>query len=63
VEGFLEGHAHIRPKIAPILRGFVKMIGPGGIRQPITATYPIAQVKEAAAHAVKGGKIILSLDG
>ena len=37
------------------------MIGPGGIRQPITATYPVDQVKEAVAHAVKGGKILLSL--
>ena len=61
VEGFFEGHPHILPKIAPILRELVKMIGPGGIRQPITATYPIDQVKEAVAHAIKGGKILLSL--
>jgi hypothetical protein len=32
-----------------------------GIRQPITATYPIDQVKEAVAHAIKGGKILLRL--
>ena len=41
VEGFFEGHPHILPKIAPLLRELVKMIGPGGIRQPIAATYPI----------------------
>jgi NADPH:quinone reductase-like Zn-dependent oxidoreductase len=61
VEGFFEGHPHILPKIAPVLRELVKMIGPGGIRQPIAATYPIDQVKEAVAHAVKGGRILLSL--
>jgi NADPH:quinone reductase-like Zn-dependent oxidoreductase len=61
VEGFFEGHPHILPKIAPILSELVKMIGPGGIRQPITATYPIDQVKEAVAHALRGGKILLSL--
>jgi NADPH:quinone reductase-like Zn-dependent oxidoreductase len=61
IEGFFEGHPHILPKIAPTLRELVKMIDPGGIRQPITATYPIDQVKEAVAHAVKGGKILLSL--
>jgi NADPH:quinone reductase-like Zn-dependent oxidoreductase len=61
VEGFFEGHPHILPKIAPLLRGLVKMIGPGGIRQPIAATYPIDQVKEAVAHAVKGGRVLLSL--
>ena len=63
VEGFFEGHPHILPKIAPVLRELVKMIGPGGIRQPIAATYPIDQVKEAVAHAVKGGRILLSLSG
>jgi NADPH:quinone reductase-like Zn-dependent oxidoreductase len=61
VEGFYEGHPHIVPKIAPVLRELVKMIGPGGIRQPIAATYPIDQVKVAVAHAVKGGRILLSL--
>ena len=61
VEGFYEGHPHILPKITPVLRELVKMIGPGGIRQPIAATYPIDQVKEAVAHAVKGGRILLSL--
>ena len=61
VEGFFEGHPHILPKIAPLLRDLVKMIGPGGIRQPIAATYPIDQVKEAVAHAVKGGRVLLSL--
>jgi NADPH:quinone reductase-like Zn-dependent oxidoreductase len=61
VEGFFEGHPHIVPKIAPVLRELVPMIGPGGIRQPITATYPIDRVKEAVAHAVRGGRILLSL--
>jgi NADPH:quinone reductase-like Zn-dependent oxidoreductase len=61
VEGFFEGHPHILPKIAPALHDLVKMIGPGGIRQPIAATYPIDRVKEAVAHAVKGGKILLSV--
>ena len=61
VEGFFEGHPHVLPKIAPALRELVKMIGPGGIRQPITATYPIDRVKEAVAHAVKGGRILLNL--
>ena len=61
VEGFFEGHPHILPKIAPVLRELVQMIRPSGIRQPITATYPIDRVKEAVAHAVRGGRILLSL--
>src|SRR5215472_566412 len=61
LEGFFEGHPHILPKIAPILRELVKMIGPGGIRQPIAGTYPVDRVKEAVAHAVKGSRILLSL--
>lgn len=63
VEGFYEGHPHILPKVTPVLRELVKMIGPGGIRQPIAAIYPIDQVKEAVAHAVKGGRVVLSLGG
>jgi len=31
-EGFYEGHPHILPKIAPVLRELVNMIGPGGVR-------------------------------
>ena len=61
VEGFFEGHTHILPKIAPALRELVKMIGPGGIRQPIAETYPIDRVKEALAHAGKGGRVLLSV--
>ena len=52
VEGFFEGHPHILPKIAPIPRELVKMIGPGGIRQPIAATYPVDRVKEAVVVAI-----------
>jgi hypothetical protein len=37
------------------------MTGPGGIRHPIAATYPIDRVKKAIAHAVKGDRILLSL--
>jgi NADPH:quinone reductase-like Zn-dependent oxidoreductase len=62
VEGFYEGHPHILPKIGPVLRELVNMIGPCGIRQPIAAIYPIDQVKEAVAHAVQGGKILLRLN-
>jgi NADPH:quinone reductase-like Zn-dependent oxidoreductase len=61
VEGFFEGHPHNLVKIPPILRELVEMIGLGGIHQPIAATYPINRVKEAIAHAVKGGRILLSV--
>jgi len=61
-EGFYEGHPHILPKIAPVLRELVNMIGPGGVRQPIAAIYPIDQIKEAVAHAIRGGKVLLSLN-
>jgi NADPH:quinone reductase-like Zn-dependent oxidoreductase len=62
VEGFYEGHPQVLSKIGPVLRELVDMIGPGGVRQPIAAIYPIDQVKEAVAHAVRGGKILLSLN-
>lgn len=63
VEGFFEGYPHNLPKIQPVLRDLVGLIGPGGIRQPVAATYPIDRIKEAVAHAIKGGKILIEIGG
>ncbi|ATF89920.1 hypothetical protein [Burkholderia gladioli] len=33
-----------------------------GIRQPVAAVYPITRLKEALAHAVNGGKVLLAFE-
>jgi NADPH:quinone reductase-like Zn-dependent oxidoreductase len=40
VEGFFEGHPHILPKIAPLLRDLVKIIGPGAFASRLPRPIP-----------------------
>ncbi|HEX4742167.1 MAG TPA: 2-enoyl thioester reductase domain-containing protein [Caulobacteraceae bacterium] len=60
VEGFYEGHPDRAVRVGPILHDLVRLLGPDGVKQPIAAVYPVPQAKEAVAHAVKGGKVLLS---
>lgn len=59
VHGFFEGHPEHRARIPHSLAGLVDLLRPGGIRQPVAAVYPVAEVEEAVAHAVRGGRILL----
>jgi NADPH:quinone reductase-like Zn-dependent oxidoreductase len=64
VEGFFEHSERMIPKIDSTLRQVAGMIsGPDAILQPVAATYPIEQIKEAVAHAVQGKKVILDIGG
>jgi NADPH:quinone reductase-like Zn-dependent oxidoreductase len=60
VEGFYEGHPDRAVRVGPILRDLVRLLGPDGVKQPIAAVYPVSQAKAAVAHAVRGGKVLLS---
>jgi hypothetical protein len=37
------------------------MIGSGQVHIPIAASYPLSSIKEAIAHAQRGGKILLNV--
>ena len=63
VEGFFELSPEMKPKVTATLRSLVKYLGPGGIRQPIAATYTLDRLKEAVAHAVTGRKVLLQFNG
>jgi NADPH:quinone reductase-like Zn-dependent oxidoreductase len=60
VEGFFEGHPDRSARIVPLLRDLVHLIGADGVAQPVAAVYPLSALKEAVAHAVGGGKVLLS---
>lgn len=65
-----EIHLHafyqVRPeydaKIPGILADATKMIAAGTLHAPIAAVYPLSAIKEAAAHAERGGKVLLDME-
>jgi len=63
VRGFWLGHPESVAKSAPPLEDAAEMIASGKVHIPITATYPLSSIKEAVAHAQRGGKILLEIAG
>jgi NADPH:quinone reductase-like Zn-dependent oxidoreductase len=39
------------------------MIAAGEVAVPITATYPLYEIKAPVAHALQGGKLLLEVHG
>ncbi len=63
MRGFWLGHPEIAAKIPPAVVQAAKMIASGGVQIPVAATYPLSAIKEAVAHAQRGGKILLDVRG
>ena len=61
VRGFWLGHPETAAKSAPTIAQAAEMIASGRVRIPVAATYPLSSIKEAVAHAVRGGKILLDV--
>ena len=61
VRGFWLGHPETMAKSAPAMAQAAEMIASGRVRIPVAATYPLSSIKEAVAHAVRGGKILLDV--
>lgn len=61
MRGFWLGHPEFAAKVAPALVQAAKMIASGRLRIPVAATYPLSSIKEAVAHAQRGGKILLDV--
>jgi len=63
VRGFWLGHPEFAAKIAPAVGQAAVMIASGRVHIPVAATYPLSAIKEAVAHAQRGGKILLDVAG
>jgi len=61
VRGFWMAHPEFEAKLAPATAQAAEMIASGRIHVPVTATYPLSSIKEAVAHAQRGGKILLGV--
>src|ERR1700731_4701621 len=63
MRGFYMGHREFAAKLAPAAAQAAKMIASGRLHIPVAATYPLSSIKEAIAHAQRGGKILLEVAG
>src|SRR5258708_18986617 len=61
VRGFFMGHAEFAAKLAPAAMQAAEMIASGRVHIPVAATYALSSIKEAVAHALRGGKILLDV--
>jgi NADPH:quinone reductase-like Zn-dependent oxidoreductase len=63
IRGFWLGHPESTAKSAPAVVQAAEMIAAGRVHIPVTATYALSSIKEAVAHAQRGGKILLDVAG
>ena len=63
LRGFWLGHPEIASKLAPAVVEGATMIASRRVHIPVAATYPLSSIKEAVAHAQRGGKILLDVAG
>ena len=63
VRGFFLGHPEFAAKLAPAVMQAAEMIASGRLQIPVAGTYPLSSIKEAVAHAQRGGKILLDVAG
>jgi NADPH:quinone reductase-like Zn-dependent oxidoreductase len=63
IRGFWLGHPESTAKSAPAVAQAAEMIASGRVHIPVTATYALSSIKEAVAHAQRGGKILLDIAG
>jgi NADPH:quinone reductase-like Zn-dependent oxidoreductase len=63
VRGFFMAYPEFAAKLAPAAAQAAEMIASGRMHIPVAATYALSSIKEAVAHAQRGGKILLDVAG
>jgi NADPH:quinone reductase-like Zn-dependent oxidoreductase len=63
VRGFWMAHPEFAAKLAPAAAQAAEVIASGRMHIPVAATYALSSIKEAVAHAQRGGKILLDVAG
>jgi NADPH:quinone reductase-like Zn-dependent oxidoreductase len=61
LRGFWLGHSEYASKLTPAMHEAAQMIEAGEVAVRVAGVYPIGEVKKAAAHAAKGGKVLLEI--
>ena len=60
-QGFFLGHFDYEKKVVPAQREAAPLVASGALHVPVAGVYPIAGIKEAVAHLLRGGKILLEV--
>ena len=63
IRGFWLGHPESTAKSGPAIAQAAEMVASGRVHIPIAATYDLSSIKEAVAHAQRGGKVLLNVAG
>lgn len=63
VKGFWMGHPEWLAKIPSAVEQAAGMIASGQVHVPVAAVYALSAIKEAVAHALRGGKVLLDIAG
>jgi NADPH:quinone reductase-like Zn-dependent oxidoreductase len=61
VKGFFLGDFDHMSKILPAQIEAAPLVASGALRVPVAAVYPMSKIKEAIAHLVEGGKILIDV--
>ncbi|WP_406485772.1 zinc-dependent alcohol dehydrogenase family protein [Streptomyces phaeochromogenes] len=59
VTKFFVGAFDRATKLVPLVDEAVSLVRFGALAMPVAAVYPLAEVREAAAHTLRGGKVLL----
>jgi NADPH:quinone reductase-like Zn-dependent oxidoreductase len=61
VRGFLLNDFDFASHVRPAIKQAAELITEGRFYAPIAAIYPLAAIKDAVAHALRGGKVLLKV--
>jgi NADPH:quinone reductase-like Zn-dependent oxidoreductase len=61
VQGFFLGFFDYEKKVLPAMRAAAPFVASGALHVPVTAVYPLSRIREAVAHLLRGGKILLEI--
>jgi NADPH:quinone reductase-like Zn-dependent oxidoreductase len=61
LRGFLLNDFDFTALVGPAIRQAARLIAAGRFRAPIAAIYPLSAIKDAVAHALRGGKVLLEV--
>ena len=59
--GFFMYDPEVAQKLPEAIRQGAELVASGRLHVPVAATYPLAAIKDAIAHAARGGKVLLDM--
>jgi len=61
LKGFLLNDFDFASQVRPAIEQGARLIAEGRLHAPIAAVYPLSAIKDAVAHTMRGGKVLLQV--